>query len=192
MRFLAILVLLAATACTASWERLVRYSAVPAGTRSVASGVYEAALRWYLDPRRDSAFVLADSGWAGPLDAFTTVPAQAIPSHWADTLKREVSLAFRDPALAHPADSSAVANVARSLGLRLVPPDTVPRLPPKGYQAVVRLHLSQPGFNSDSTIALIQADMWCGFLCGAGQTLFLARRPGYAWRIWHSELSWIS
>jgi hypothetical protein len=137
-------------------------------------------------------FVLADSGSDAPLAAFTTGPHFEVPGHWADTVKREVYVALSDPAFTNSADSATVASVAFDLGLRLARADTIPGRPPKDFRPTPRLRLSHPGFNRDSTIAVIRVDFWCGYLCGAGETLFLARHPGYAWRIWYIALAWVS
>ena len=191
MRVSTILLLLT-SACTASWPRVVRYSTTPAPSSAPIPGIYHAVLRSYFTPSRDSMFVLADSGTDAPLAAITTGSRFQVPGHWADTVKHEVFLALKDPAFLTSADSADVANVASALGLRLVRPDSMTHRESANHRPTPQLHLSRPGFNRDSTIAVIRASLWCGHLCGSGETLFLARRPGYDWRIWYRALDWVS
>jgi hypothetical protein len=111
-----------------------------------------------------------------------------IPGHWADSLKRQVRAALDDPALANEADTVVIKAAAEEL--HLTPQTEAPAS--TGSRPVPRLWLSAPGFNADSTIAVVRGSFWCGPLCGSGEVLFLARRPGTAWRIWDSELLWVS
>ena len=52
--------------------------------------------------------------------------------------------------------------------------------------------ISPVGYDRDSTHAVIYYQVHCGMRCGHGALLFLARRRGYAWTVFASELLWIS
>jgi hypothetical protein len=112
-----------------------------------------------------------------------------MPDYWPDSLRREVESALADPAMRSAVTREQVEPGARELGIPVVPypevrraSDTVP----------VILFLSQPGFNHDSTIAVVRVSVECGLLCGAGTIWLLSRRPGYRWLAWFQWVRWVS
>ena len=194
----AAMVALSVGACTASWNALVRYSDRPTSPdQPVEEAVYEAVLKSF-GPY--DSLVVNDSSCGGFrfLAAFTTIRRRQVPGYWADTLKREVTLALSDTALRASADTALISSAAKHLGIELVSPagaeslDVTRRSRSPFSPIVPRVTISRPGFNHDSTMAVIEVSIVCGGLCGAGQTLFLARRPGFHWRIWNAELHWVS
>jgi hypothetical protein len=181
--------LLCVLGCTASWGRVVEYSAQPA-THSVVVEVYRTVLENVAHGWDADSLAVQSFGAAVSLDPPTTSSSiMRVPGHWADTLKHEVRVALADLVGADLADSTDLATAARSLGLVLLPADTTdwPMDPPPP-----RVTLSRAGFNGDSTIAALRVDMACGPLCGVGETLLLARRPGTRWRVWFSFVHVIS
>lgn len=188
----AVLVLLLGTGCTAGWANVVRYSDRPApAEQTLPAGVYAAILRAYISTAHPSIVVAASAPDTGEL---TSVPlgTTGIPGHWADTIKVEVRAAMLDTALRQPAAIGEVQAVGRALAIHLVPPDSAVWQPGSKVPPIGRLHLSNIGFNRDSTIAAIRVSFWCGPVCGVGETMLLARKPGAEWRIWFSILAWIS
>ena len=192
MRPVALLALAALGACTASWNRLVRYSDHPAAqSESAAHGVYVAMIQAYAPDGGETLVYLEDS--PVPSGRLTEVVAfgETVPRHWADTLKREVTAALRDSALQRPSSLAIVRQAANEVGIPLAVmlQDSVG---PTGWDRRAHIRLSAPGFNADSTMAAVRVDYWCGPLCGHGATVVLARRPGYRWRIWYHRIHWIS
>jgi hypothetical protein len=188
LRFVPLLWLVA---CTANWNRVVQYSPEPA-QHSVLVEVYRTVLAPHAEePGRDTVAVEQFGAPAG-LDPPTCAKVSRVPNHWADTLKHEVRVALSDPNCSRLADSTDIVLAARSLGLGLVQADTAEWPPTPKRAPPPRVMLSRPGFNGDSTIAALRVDVSCGPICGAGETLLLARRPGTRWRIWYSFLHWVS
>jgi hypothetical protein len=181
-------VLVGSIGCTASWDRVVRYSPEPAHAPASVE-VYRAVLADLREPWwRDSVAIQASDELA-PLAAVVGGEGIRIPGHWVDSLQRETRAALDHTSGA--ADPTALGQAARDLGLVLLPSDTT-EWPTSVNSALPRMRLSRPGFNADSTIAALRVDYWCGFLCGASQTLLLARRPGLRWRVWYAMLHWVS
>ena len=188
-RALALVCSLGLLACTASWGKVVRYSADPADF-PVLIEVYRAALAGIAEEPWPDSVAVQHFGSLAPLP--TSAEGPRVPNHWPDTLKHEVRVALSDPARSHGADSADLTHAAQALGLVLLPSDTTEwpvqqqRAPPP------RIQLSRPGFNGDSTIAALRVDVWYGPMCCSGETLLLARKPGKRWRVWHSFLHWVS
>ena len=183
--------------CTASWNALVRYSDQPAPPgQGVEQGVYAAVLRGYLDPHMPETTVLTPpDSVVGELAALTTGRPLRIPHHWADTLRTAIEVALADPSLRQSASEQLVVQAAERVGLNLIPSrDFHPVSQGAGARraTAARLWLSRPGFNVDSTIAVVRVTYWCGMLCAHGITLALARRPGHEWRVWNTWLHWVS
>jgi hypothetical protein len=109
-----------------------------------------------------------------------------VPKHWADTLKRETTLALSDRGCSKQAESVDLASAAHTLGVILLPSETTDWSPSPKRSLPSRVQLSGPGFNRDSTIGAINMAVHCGIQCGWTETLLLARRPGKRWRIWYS------
>jgi len=179
--------LVALSACTASWNALVRYSdePAPAGEGQV-EGVYAAVFEGLVRGGWPSAAILVDS--LNPIrpvhSAVMRLGQLDVPGHWVDTLRDEVRPALWAPELQQDGDRALILQGALRVGFQILPPaDTL---------APARLWLSRPGFNADSTIAALQFEYWCGFRCGHGATLLLARRPGYQWRVWDYRTGWRS
>ena len=177
---LSLLALLTLSACTAKWSALVRYSQEPApASEPPVVSLYVAVLQSSLPPDQRELVLApqpASDTALWPIEVGTT------PSHWADTLKREVHAALFDADLGRDAPAEAVVAAARVLGLR-VSMDTS-SAPISQASAVAVLQLSKPGFNSDSTIAAVRLRPlggWCG---QPTRVLLLARRPGLRWRVW--------
>ena len=63
---------------------------------------------------------------------------------------------------------------------------------PRDRPITMYVSLSSIGFNEDSTAAVAYRQSWCGPLCGRGIMIFLRRRPGYRWTLWHTVGLWIS
>ena len=169
--------------CTAGWNRVVQYSAEPA-EHSVTAEVFREVLVSLTES--DSIAVDHFGAPARLGESMSAAHPSAVPAHWADTLKNEVRVALSDLAPVKPADSTELLSAARSLGVVLLPRDTNDWPVNSTRARVPRLWLSRPGFNRDSTIAAVRIDYVCGPLCGVGETLLLARKPGKRWRIWHS------
>ncbi len=178
-------------ACTAPWNRIVQYSPEPAH-HPVIVEVYRSVLAPHLEEPGPDTVAIEQFGAPARLDPPTCASGVRVPGHWADTLKHEVRVALSDPNCSTLADSTDIVRAAESLGLGLVPADTAegPPSPKRAPPTIVTL--SRPGFNGDSTIAAIRLDVWCGPICGAGQTLLLARKPGKRWRVWYSFLHRVS
>lgn len=183
-------------ACTASWSAIVRYSDEPAApTENVEQGVYGAVLRAFVNADRTEIVIVNDSGPIGPFIAWTAGSAGSmIPGYWADTLKREIRTALDSRASGQRADSAAVMAAADRTGIAVKPavPIWTELYVNGAHPPTPRIRLGRPGFNGDSTIAAIEVTYWCGQLCGAGETLFLARRPGRAWQIFGGRVHWVS
>jgi len=185
------------SACTASWNAVVRYSDEPAPSdESAAAEVYRAVLLTLIKDGWPRMAVLTDSTASlGSFAAVTTLGQPRLPGDWPDTLKREVRAALQDPQLAHVGDRTVILQAAMGIRFHLIAPtDSLasPHAPSSRLQLPPRLQLSAPGFNADTTIAAIHLDYWCGLLCGHGATLLLARRPGFRWRVWNYEVHWVS
>jgi hypothetical protein len=193
MRPIALLILTGLGACTASWNRLVRYSDDPAApSESAAAGVYGATIQAYAPESGESLVYLKDSPVpSGRLTELMAFGEGTVPGHWADTLKREVTLALSDSGLQRPASFARVREAANEVGIPLAVMlhDSVGSA---SWDRRPRIWLSAPGFNADSTIAAVRVAFRCGPLCGHGATVVLARRPGYRWRIWYHRIHWIS
>ena len=56
----------------------------------------------------------------------------------------------------------------------------------------ILLSVTGIGFNTDSTYAVVETAMWCGFRCGDGYRWVLRRDPGHDWAILWEEMTWIS
>ena len=196
MRFLAAALLSAIVACTASWRTIVRYSNEPAPpTETPEEGVYRAVLRSLVPVDRPTVVIVSDSETIGPFLAWSSIGGSPVPGYWADTLKRELRAALEARTQGKPADPAAVIAAADRIGVTVLTgvPATAVDLRVKGARPPTpRVRLWQPGFNRDRTIATIDVQYWCGPLCGAGETLFLARRPGLAWRIFGGHVHWVS
>jgi hypothetical protein len=166
-----------------------RYSTVPAPTNvDLSVSVLAQVLPGLVFPKRAIALVVGpDRPELGP--TFTSVRNQ-MPSYWPDSLRREVENALADPALEQSASLEQVEPLVRQLGMRMVPYS--PDLRISSDTSPVILSLSRPGFNHDSTIAAVRADVDCGAVCGSGQVILLSRRPGFRWLIWIAFSLWIS
>jgi hypothetical protein len=181
-----LILLLGLPGCTASWDRVVQYSAEPAEHSAVLE-LYRTVLTSFTgEPFPDSVAVQDPVQSPSTDKLITACGATDVPKHWQDTLRREARLALSDPGCSKPADSRDLASAAHSLGVVLLPPDTTdwPRNPKRSPPP--RIQLSGPGFNGDSTIAAVSVDVECGIQCGWLETLLLARRPVKRWRIWYS------
>jgi hypothetical protein len=189
LKISSLCLILGVVACSANWGRVVRYSPEK-GEEPVLVGAYKAVLADFAKPPWPDSIALQAPDDAAPLEAMVSGGGTDIPSHWADTLRREVRRALDD--CGTPADSGALTQAARALGLVLLPSDTTEWPPWSGHSPPPRVRLSRPGFNADSTIAAVRLDYWCGPLCGSGRTLLLARRPGLRWRVWYALGHWIS
>lgn len=176
-------------ACTASWDRVVRYSPEPAEV-SVVGEVYRAVLSDLGEPPRPDSIAIQAPDNVPPLYAMVGGGGTDLPGHWADTLQHEARTALEN--CTGPADTLALAQAARVLGIVLLPSDTTEWPPRSEPPPPPRVRFSGPGFNADSTIAVLRVDYWCGFLCGSGETLLLARHPGMRWRIWYALRHWVS
>jgi hypothetical protein len=184
----AITPLLLLSACTANWDRVVQYSPEPAH-HSVIVEVYRAVLAPLIEERGPDSVAMENFGYPARLDPPTSCGGSAVPSQWVDTLKHEVRVALSHTDCSQLADSIDLVRAAQSLGLVLLPRDTTEwplNLPPP------RVRISRPGLNGDSTIAAVRLNVWCGPLCGSGETLLLARKPGKRWRVWHRFVHVIS
>ena len=178
-------------ACTANWSRIVQYSPEPAD-HSVIVEVYRTVLARNREEPGSDTVAVEQFGAPARLDPPTCATGSLVPNHWADTLKHQVRVALSDPDCSTLADSTDIVSAAQSLRLAVAPADTA-GWPPRPKRAPPsRVTLSRPGFNRDSTIAAIRVDVRCGPLCGAGETLLLARKPGTRWRVWYSFLHWVS
>jgi hypothetical protein len=174
------------SACNAGWSRLVEYSTEPAD-QPVVVELYRAVLSPYTEKPWPGSIAVRPFGEGSPLEEPPSPPVIRIPGHWADTLKHEVRTALVDPDAAKVADRKQIERAARALGL-VVLQDTTEWLVNSARPPAPVIRLSRPGFNLDSTIAAVRMDLWCGPICGADETVLLARRPGKRWRIWHSFL----
>ena len=195
-QLLAPLALLAIPGCTASWNALVLYSDRPSPTGQGAElGVYAAVLAEYVDPRRRSVTLAPLDSVVGEVAGYVTGRPVRVPGYWADALRQAVEVALADLRSPESATPALVAIAAAQVGLHLTPnrdfQPPVSRADNGGLLAA-RLWLSRPGFNRDSTIAVVRSTYWCGMRCAHGITRVLARRPGYQWRVWMSWLHWVS
>jgi hypothetical protein len=182
--------LLCLLACTAGWDRVVKYSPDPAD-HSVVVEVYRSVLAgWTEEPWPD--WIAIQHSGEPSLAAVTTLGGSQVPNHWADTLKHETRVALFNPDRSRLADLGDITSAAQTLGLAVLPSDTTDWARNPKRMPAPRIRLTRPGFNGDSTIAAIRMDVWCGFMCGSGQTFLLARKPGKRWRIWHAFMHWIA
>jgi hypothetical protein len=187
-KFATITPLLLLSACTANWDRVVQYSPEPAD-HSVVVEVYRAVLAPLMEEPEPDSVAVENFGYPARLDPPTSCGGSDVPDHWEDTLKHEVGIALSHTDCSQLADSIDLVRAAQILGLVLLPRDTsewpVNQPPPS-------IRISRPGLNGDSTIAAVRLDVWCGGLCGSGETLLLARKPGKRWRVWHRFLHVVS
>ena len=183
-----IILTLLLSACTAKRDRVVQYSPEPAD-HSVPVEVYRAVLAPLMEEPGPDSVAMENFGYPARLDPPTNCGGSDVPNHWADTLKHEVGEALSQPDCSQLADSIDLGRAAQTLGLVLLPRDTTewPLNPPP-----LRVRVSRAGMNGDSTIAAVRLDVWCGPLCGSGETLLLARKPGKRWRVWHRFLHVVS
>jgi hypothetical protein len=184
------------SACTASWTRVVQYSAEPS-SHSVIVDVYRTVFASIVDGLGATAgpdsVAVEHSRAPARLEGLMSCAGVDVPNHWVDTLKHEVRIALVDLDCSELADSTALVRAAQSLGLVLLPAAPVAGWPLNVDRAgPPQIKLSSPGFNADSTIAAVRGDVACGLQCGYGETLLLARRPGKRWRVWYSFLHWIA
>lgn len=184
-----LLLLLLALACTAKWSSLVRYSDRPAPTGlSQVAAVYQAVLADYYRPARDTLFVeLTPEDTIAEAEPMALVGfgSPGLPSEWADTLKREVVAALADSGYGRWLAGPELVAAARTIALQTALRDSAARRFPQ-------FGMTRPGFNADSTIAVVRVSYVCGGLCGSGGVLYLARHPGTAWRIWMYHRAWVS
>ena len=103
-----------------------------------------------------------------------------MPSHWQDALAQQVRSALRDSGRAQAADTALLKRASAISGVR-ARADA-----PSGAGFWTFLDGWGPGFNADSTIAAVDVGYYCGTRCGHRGTVLLARRPGFAWRVWHT------
>jgi hypothetical protein len=180
--------LLLLSACTANWDRVVQYSPELAD-HSVLVEVYRAVLASLMEEPGTDSVAIENFGYPARLDPPTSCGGSDVPNHWEDTLKHEVGIALSNPDCSKLADSIDLVRAAQTLGLVLLPRDTTewPLNP-----SPPRIRISGAGLNGDSTIAAVRLDVWCGPLCGSGETLLLARKPGKRWRVWHRFLHVVS
>ena len=182
-------------ACTATWGRLVHYSSrrAPPG-EGVVVGAYAATLHevWGRHPP-DSILVGTSVSGRLPLAAVTTLGGDPVPGYWPDTLREQLAVALRSPQLNVEAEPDLLAAAAISIGVHVIQggPSEIPAESLLAHH-LERLFVSGIGFNRDSTIAAVRISYWCGLLCGAGQTLLLARHPGFQWRVWRALTHWVS
>ncbi len=178
--------------CTASWNALVRYSELPAVEGMTPEmGVYAEVLRYFRASWGLPEVLLSNRPPQSDISTVFRSGHGVVPGHWADTLQLEVLTALADSSLAqlapHPAIEQAAA-LARIPVREGTPADAIRPDQPNEP----RIWFSRAGFNRDSTVAAINVQFWCGYLCGHGVTLLLARRPGNQWKVWHGFLHWIS
>ncbi len=181
-----------ATACTAGWDSLVRYSAEPARAGETPElGVYAAVLRHYAKAWDVPALVLADTAaaqlWIARMDSSEV----RLPGHWADTLRYAVDAALSDTSRHGLAAARQLTTAAAIAGVTVRPVALADSFGP-AIRQVPRLWIAPAGFNGDSTLAALDLTFSCGQLCAHGTTLLLARRPGRQWNIWRSFVHWIS
>lgn len=199
LRFAATILVAGAAACTASWNTLVRYSNEAASPdQPLEESVYAAALR-SMGPYQ--ALVIDTSPRRlERLWGMTTAGRVGVPGYWADTLKRELRVALSDTSRRQWADSALLTWAAERVGIAFVSSASAESVEvahrnggKRPFAPIIpRITMSRPGFNRDSTIAVIDVSIVCGGLCGAGQTLFLARRPVFQWRAWGGQTHWVS
>ena len=151
----------------------MKYSDLAApGEQSIIAGVYLAALEDV-----DHSFTLEDSLSAirRRLGEYTQGSVR-LPGYWEDSITDEIKAALADSPLIEPADPRLITEVASTRGLALE----------NGHEGggQRRLWLSRPGFNNDSTIAVIRS-VELGPSFGLETVLLLARRPGYRWKVFH-------
>jgi hypothetical protein len=187
-RLVLLLALVPGLACTASWSSLVRYSDQPGPANvSQITAVHQAVLANYFHSSRDTLVIRSDPSDTISSDAPVAMVRSGtspLPSEWADTLKREVEAALADSGYGRWLSAGELQATALGMDLPTRPRSPVARFP--------QLRMTIPGFNSDSTIAVVGMSYVCGGLCGWGGTLFLARRPGSAWRVWRFRRAWVS
>lgn len=176
---------IAASGCAVGWQQEVRYSSEPLPpSASVARDLYAVTLDEFLAQWKPVIVMPSDSPTTR-LVATTVLDSAAVPTFWPDSLKREVRAALTDPHMTELlSDSVILSYLAGRVHVQSGQP--VP-----GAQ-VMRLWLSRPGFNADSTMAAIRITVLCGLRCGSGEVWLLARRPGVRWRIWRRITSWVS
>jgi hypothetical protein len=171
--------------CTAPWQRLVRYSAEPAQSGlGIEAGAYRAVIRSYQDSVRVNVVPLFTYITGAPDLAAHPAPVGDIPGHWADTLKVQLRAAFTDAGYVTLADSGAIIRALATL-----PAQDFVFAAPRGSHPTIRV--SAPGFNQDSTIAVVSVAYFDrGF--SQGDILLLARKPGMEWCIWSQLPLWIT
>ncbi len=161
-------------ACTASWNSIVKYSSEPElpGVSTEVT-VYRTVLGGLRTAWNADSMVRDTTSSTRELEPGAGTLAELVPGHWVDSLKRQARAALSDPQMHQTAPDSLVALALHSLS----------SWQPTGRRLTLEYSLSRPGFNADSTMAAISVGVWCGPVCGAGQILLLARRPGTQWRV---------
>jgi hypothetical protein len=173
-------------ACVASWGALVRYSDRPLAVgEDIVWDAYRAALDDGVVTSWDAIDVRETPSASPPPVGLE----QIVPGHWTDSLKTEARAALSSPALVQTGDRLVVLRILDSLGVR-----TTEGARPESAMTsrVAAFWISRPGFNEDSTIAAVSREFHCGLICGAGEVILLARRPGYRWQSWKRIGLWRS
>ena len=163
----------------------------PGSGEDLVVGTYTSILQNFWGKHRPASAVVGGSDSSRmSLDAFVSTGQPIIPSYWTDSLKHQVAILLEAPALSRPAESQLIAAAATDLGVQVLRRTTTGTQDPA--RPVTHIAFSEVSFNADSTLAAVRFTYWCGFVCAAGQIAFLARRPGYQWRVWHIYTAWIS
>ena len=138
------------------------------------------------EARDDRRLVLVDSTLSGPdlrgFAAFTTYGRQGPSPAILDSLYPQL----RGTRAFFRIDPSALQGL--------------PPVRPVGINDSVQMDRNEDGvwalmpavFNADTTGALVYVQVKCGPLCGTGQLVLLARRPGRRWVIWFVRRMWVS
>ena len=195
MKRLLPLVPLLVVACTARWNSVVRYSPAPMPPGSTDRTVYDAVVadmkgEWRLSQVAiqrtldDTTLARVRASWRSPDTAWHR-PRFEAPHQWESSLKRQVEAAglSEQGRPANPGPDDLAAFLAAGVAANECHTYACP-LP--------RVSLDLPGYNADSTIALVHVEITCGEVCGRGEWVVLARRPAHAWQIWWREVDWVS
>jgi hypothetical protein len=110
-------------------------------------------------------------------------PTRVIKRHWANAVKTGFAEALADLNNKRlergPLDPSYLDGLpsGTTIGPR-------PGAASDGASRWVHIALSEPGFNHDSTFAVIYSRYYCGIRCAGDDLLLLARKPGSRWTLW--------
>jgi hypothetical protein len=142
------------------------------------------------------AFVRERAGFKNPmlLESTAALPddfSRYTQGSWLDSGVVRVKEALRDLVVHNRTRQRWNPEMIRTIGAR-----PIGTSPPHEYfdgtGAQTTIEVSAPGFSSDSSIAVVYWEYYCGSLCAGADVAIFRRDSLGAWRGWRSQMLWIS